>query len=302
MMILTSAVLMVRPASFNYNSQTAENNFFQRRPAMSPAEIQQAVQQEFDRAVQQLRDAGIEVVVVDDTAEPPKPDAVYPNNWFCTMPGKSIQVFPMFAQNRRPERRPEIVKQLVEITDSGTVDDWSVYESAGVFLEGTGSMVFDHEHHAAYAVVSERTAPGLFIKFCRTSGYRPYAFHACDEFEQPVYHTNVMMCLGKGFAVICEEAIEDSDEKTELVTRIRNSGREVIPITRKQATSFAGNMLQLKNDKEEPILVMSSTAEKSLGEEVIKKIEKYTKRLVVQVPTIEAVGGGGIRCMMAELF
>lgn len=293
---------MVRPAAFNFNTQTAENNFFQHKPDLSSDALQQKVQEEFDNAVAALRESGIEVMVVEDTVDPPKPDAVFPNNWFCTMPGKSLQVFPMFAENRRTEKRKDIVKQLVAVTDSGTVDDWSNYESAGAFLEGTGSMVFDHEHETAYAVLSERTAPGLFIKFCRTAGYTPYAFHACDEFEQPIYHTNVILSLGKGFAILCDEAVEDSDEKEELIARLSDSGREVICITREQAKSFAGNMLQLKNRNDEPILVMSASAHQSLGADTIEKIEENTRILTVPVPTIESIGGGSIRCMMAELF
>lgn len=301
-MILSSTVLMVRPAAFDFNDQTAGNNFFQHKPALSAGEIQKTVCQEFDRAVQQLRDAGIEVIVIEDTPEPAKPDAIFPNNWFCTMPGKSIQLFPLYAPNRRPERRPEIIKQLVELTDSGTVDDWSVYEQSGVYLEGTGSMVFDHDNQLAYATHSERTDPELFKKFCRASGYTPFLFHASDEEEQPIYHTNVIFCMGAGFAILCEESVEDADERAELVSRLQESGREVIPITRQQAKAFAGNMLQLQNDKGEPVLVMSAAAEKSLGEETKKKIAQYTRILVIPVPAIEAIGGGSIRCMMAELF
>lgn len=301
-MTLSSTVLMVRPAAFDFNDQTAENNFFQHKPALSASEIQKTVCEEFDQAVQQLRDAGIEVIVIEDTPNPAKPDAIFPNNWFCTMPGKSIQIFPLYAKNRRPERRPEIVKQLVDLTDSGTVDDWSYYEEAGAYLEGTGSMVFDHDNNLAYATHSERTDPELFKKFCRASGYTPFIFHASDEEEQPIYHTNVIFCMGAGFAILCEESIEDVDEKAELVGRLQDSGREVIAITRQQAKAFAGNMLQLQNDKGEPVLVMSAAAENSLGEELKKKIEKYTRILVIPVPAIEAIGGGSIRCMMAELF
>lgn len=301
-MTLSSTVLMVRPAAFDFNEQTAGNNFFQHKPALSAGEIQKTVCHEFDNAVQQLRDAGIEVVVIEDTAEPAKPDAIFPNNWFCTMPGKSIQLFPLYARNRRPERRPDIIKQLVELTDSGTVDDWSVYEEVGAYLEGTGSMVFDHDNNQAYAAHSERTDPELFKKFCRASGYTPFIFHASDEEEQPIYHTNVIFCMGAGFAILCEESIEDADERADIVARLRESGREVIPITRQQAKAFAGNMLQLQNSNGEPVLVMSAAAENSLGEETKKKIGEYTRILVIPVPAIEAIGGGSIRCMMAELF
>jgi len=271
-MTRSSTVLMVRPAAFDFNDQTAENNFFQHKPALSANEIQKTVQQEFDTAVAKLKDAGIEVVVVEDTNEPAKPDAIFPNNWFCTMPQKSIQIFPLYAENRRPERRQEIVKQLVELTDSGTVDDWSTYEAAGVYLEGTGSMVFDHDNSLAYATHSERTDPELFKKFCRASGYTPFLFHASDEQEQPIYHTNVIFCMGEGFAILCKEAIEDADERAELVARLEESEREVISITRQQAKAFAGNMLQLENNREEPVLVMSAAAENSLGDEIKKTV------------------------------
>jgi hypothetical protein len=301
-MIFAATVLMVRPVSFGYNAQTAANNFFQNQPALAATEIQKAVQEEFDNAVKQLTNAGIEVAVFDDTTEPPKPDAIFPNNWFCTMPGKSIQIFPLFAKNRRPERRADIVQQLVALTDSRTIDDWSVYEANETYLEGTGSMVFDHEHKIAYAAVSERTDNELFKKFCRASGYTAFTFHASDELEQPIYHTNVLLCIGNGFAILCEEAVEDTDEKEALINNLQNTGYKVISITHKQAKAFAGNMLQLKDNQNNPVLVMSASANNSLNAETKNEIEKYTQLLVISVPTIESIGGGGIRCMMAELF
>jgi hypothetical protein len=301
-MIFAATVLMVRPASFGYNTQTATNNFFQNQPSLTRVEIEKQVRQEFDNAVQQLTKAGIEVVVFNDTPEPPKPDAVFPNNWFCTMPEKSIQVFPLYAKNRRMERRLDIVKELVTLTDSKTIDDWSVYETNETYLEGTGSMVFDHEYKIAYAVVSERTDKELFKKFCRASGYTPFLFHASDELEQPIYHTNVIMCIGNGFVILCEGAVEDTEEKEVLIHKLQQTGHEVIPITHQQAKSFAGNMLQLTDNENNPVLVMSASAANSLDTATKKRIGKHTHCLEIAVPTIEMIGGGGIRCMMAELF
>lgn len=297
-----NTVLMVRPAAFGFNEQTAADNRFQQRSTLSPSALQAAALAEFDTMVQQLTRHGIRVIVADDTPQPRKTDAIFPNNWISMMPDGRIDVFPMMAPSRRPEKRESIVKlirQHFEVTD---LADWSEFEAEGFFLEGTGSMVMDHANRIIYAGISQRTHPALLEKFARLHQYRVLAFDTKDKNGLPVYHTNVMFCIGNGFAVVSDETITDEMDWIAVSQLLRSTGHSIITLQLDQVAAFAGNMLQLQNDKGEPVLVLSETAYHSFTEQQVKTLESFTELLIVNVPTIENEGGGGARCMMAEVF
>jgi hypothetical protein len=293
---------MVRPAAFGFNTETATNNYFQTNPGISKEELQQTALAEFDNMLQTLRNHSIHVIVIEDTKEPPKPDAVFPNNWLSTTPEGLVIVFPMYAPNRRAEKRDDILEQLAKEFVVKDVQDWSEYEVEGRFLEGTGSMVIDHEEKMIFACISERTSMPLLEKFASTNHYQAIVFLATDKKGNPVYHTNVVMAMGDGFCVLCEEAIEEEWELIAVRQLLQSTGHTIIPITRDQMHAFAGNMLEVKNTKGENILVLSQAAFNSLRKDQKTILEGYAKLLPVAVPTIEAVEGGSVRCMMAEIF
>ena len=301
-MPLASTILMVRPAAFGFNRETARNNYFQTNPGISKEELQQTALAEFDNMVQTLRSQSINVIIIEDTKEPAKPDAVFPNNWLCTTPEGLVIVFPMYAPNRRAEKRDDILKQLAKEFVVKDVQDWSEYEVEGRFLEGTGSMVIDHDEKMIFACISERTSMPLLEKFASSNHYQAIVFLATDKNGNPVYHTNVVLAMGEGFCVLCEEAIEEEWELIAVRQLLQSTGHTIIPITRDQMHAFAGNMLEVKNSKGENILVMSQAAFNSLRKEQKNLLEAYAKLLSVAVPTIEAVEGGSVRCMMAEIF
>lgn len=301
-MPLASTILMVRPAAFGFNAETAANNYFQSNPGISKEELQQTALAEFDNMLQTLRNHSIHVIVIEDTKEPPKPDAVFPNNWLSTTPEGLVIVFPMYAPNRRAEKRDDILEQLAKEFVVKDVQDWSEYEVEGRFLEGTGSMVIDHEEKMIFACISERTSMPLLEKFASTNHYQAIVFLATDKKGNPVYHTNVVMAMGEGFCVLCEEAIEEEWELIAVRQLLQSTGHTIIPITRDQMHAFAGNMLEVKNTKGENILVMSQAAFNALRKDQKNLLEAYAKLLPVAVPTIEAVEGGSVRCMMAEIF
>ncbi len=301
-MPLASTILMVRPAAFGFNTETARNNYFQTNPGISKDELQQTALAEFDNMVQTLRNHSIHVIVIEDTKEPTKPDAVFPNNWLSTTPEGLVIVFPMYASNRRAEKRDDILEQLAKEFVVKDVQDWSEYEVEGRFLEGTGSMVIDHDEKMIFACISERTSMPLLEKFASANHYQAIVFLATDKNGNPVYHTNVVMAMGEGFCVLCEEAIEEEWELIAVRQLLESTGHTVIPITRDQMYAFAGNMLEVKNSNGENILVMSQAAFNSLRKEQKALLEAYAKLLPVAVPTIEAVEGGSVRCMMAEIF
>lgn len=302
MMRPATTILMIRPAAFGYNEETAANNYFQSNPGISEEALQQKALAEFDNMVQLLRNEEIEVLVIEDTKEPPKPDAIFPNNWLSTSPNGTVSVFPMYAPNRRAEKRDDILQQLARHFIVKDVQDWSEYEAEGRFLEGTGSMVMDHDNKMIYAAVSERTNLSVLEKYAATNNYQAIVFLATDKNGQPVYHTNVMMALGSAFGVLCEEAIEEEWELIAVRQLLESTGHTIIPITREQMHAFAGNMLEVKNTKGENILVLSQKAFNSLRIEQKEVLENYAKLLPVAVPTIEEVEGGSVRCMMAEIF
>lgn len=293
---------MIRPAAFGFNEETAANNYFQSNPAVSKEELQQRALLEFDNMVQTLRDHDIDVMVIGDTKEPVKPSAIFPNNWLSTSPDGFIYVFPLFAASRRPEKREEILKMLADRFMVKDIQDWSEYEAEGRFLEGTGSMVMDHDNKMIYAAVSERTNLSVLEKFASSNGYQAIVFLATDKNGRPVYHTNVVMTLGKNFAILCEEAIEEEWELIAVRQLLESTGHNIIALTREQMHHFAGNMLEVKNAKGENVLILSQAAFDSLRKEQRQMLEAYCKLLPIAVPTIEEVEGGSVRCMMAEIF
>ncbi len=293
---------MIRPAAFGFNAETAANNYFQADPG-SPADLlQQKALAEFDRMVSVLKKQQIEVLVIEDTPVPPKPDAIFPNNWFSTSPEGKLFVYPMYAPSRRAEKREDILQWLAKEFVVTDVQDWSEYEAEGRFLEGTGSMVMDHENKMIYAAVSERTNLSVLEKFATANGYQAIAFLATDQHGQPVYHTNVMMALGDRFCVLCEEAIDEEWELIAVRQLLESTGHAIIPVTRAQMHAFAGNLLPVKNANGETFLVLSQRAFESLVEMQKEMLEAYATLLPVAVPTIEEVEGGSVRCMMAEIF
>ena len=301
-MPLASTILMIRPAAFGFNEETAANNYFQTKPGISKEELQKKALIEFDNMVQTLRDHYINVLVIQDSKKPPKPDAIFPNNWLSTSPNGIVSVFPMYAPNRRIEKRDEILEQIAKDFVIRDLQDWTEYEAEGRFLEGTGSMVIDHDHKMIYACVSERTSLSVLEKYAATNNYQAIVFLATDKNGMPVYHTNVMMALGEDFCVLCEEAIEEEWELIAVRQLLESTNHAIIAITREQMHSFAGNMLPVKNSKGEKYLVLSQTAFTSLRKEQKEMLEAYAALLPVAVPTIEEVEGGSVRCMMAEIF
>ena len=293
---------MVRPAAFGFNEETAANNYFQSNPGIDKEQLQQKALAEFDNMVQTLRSHGITVLVIEDSKEPPKPDAIFPNNWLSTSPGGVLSVFPMYAPSRRIEKRDEILDQLAKEFVIREVQDWGEYEAEGRFLEGTGSMVIDHDNKMIYACVSERTSLPVLEKYAAANNFQAIVFLATDKNGRPVYHTNVMMALGEGFCVLCEEAIEEEWELIAVRQLLESTGHSIIAITRDQMHQFAGNMLQVKNNDGEKYLVMSRSAFNSLRKEQKQMLEAYSTLLPIAVPTIEEVEGGSVRCMMAEMF
>jgi hypothetical protein len=301
-MPVASTILMIRPAAFGFNEETAANNFFQHNLPDANGQLQQKATEEFDNMVQLLRDHDIDVQVIEDTAQPPKPDAIFPNNWLSTSPSGVVSVFPMYAPNRRLEKREDILQWLAKEFRVNDVQDWSEYEVEGRFLEGTGSMIIDHDNKMIYASASERTSIAVLEKYAATNQYQAIAFLATDINGRPVYHTNVVMSLGDEFAVLCEEAIDEEWELIAVRQLLESTGKVIIPISREQMHAFAGNMLQVKNSKGEKFLVLSETAFDSLRKEQKNMLEAFSTLLPVSIPTIEKVEGGSVRCMMAEVF
>lgn len=287
---------MVRPARFQFNSETAADNHFQ-KDSDEIASHQALLQ--FDSMVKGLRKAGIDVLVIDDTPEPIKPDAVFPNNWISFHPDGRIFLFPMKAKNRRIERRRDIVDQVRNDFMVEDVIDLSEFEHANQFLEGTGSMVLDHRSKKVYACISERTNPILLSKFADIVGYEPVVFHARDAAGEPIYHTNVLMCIGDGFATICLEAL--GEDKELVLRKLKSSGLDIMEITLMQMGQFAGNMLHLGTNNNESVIVMSSNAFESLNRKQLDALGKHGKPLHFQLDVLET-NGGSARCMIAEIF
>ena len=302
-MALATTILMIRPVAFGPNEETADSNFFQNKDNSSNKQaIHQAAIKEFDNMVEKLRDHDIDVLVIEDTPQPAKPSAIFPNNWLSTSPDGVLSVFPICAPNRRPEKRDDILKILAEKFVVKNLQDWSEFEVEGKFLEGTGSMVVDHENKVIYACYSPRTDVSVLEKFANANNYRAIIFFAADKNGHAVYHTNVAMTLGDDFAILCEEAIEEEWETIAIRQLLDSSGHEIIRITKDQMHSFAGNMIQVKNTKGKKFLIMSEAAMKSLSEDQKEELLARNELISVPIPTIEKFEGGSVRCMIAEIF
>lgn len=301
-MTLAHTILMIRPAAFGFNKETAADNFFQSDLKLKATEVQQKVLTEFDSMVQLLRDHEIDVIVFEDTFDTIKPSAVFPNNWISTSPDGKIFIYPMLAPSRRLERRQDILNDLSKKYKVDEVQNWSHYEKEDRFLEGTGSMVMDHDNKMIYAAISERTNISVLENFAATNGYQAVVFLATDKNGRPIYHTNVMMTLGDEFCVLCEQAVEEEWELIAIRQLLESTDHAIIPITREQMHAFAGNMLQLANHKGEKYIILSQTAFRSLRREQKEMLEAFAKLLPVDVSMIEQVEGGSVRCMMAEVF
>ena len=293
---------MIRPAAFGFNTETATNNVFQSAPTLPQKQVQQQAEKEFDAFVEALRKRSIEVIVVQDSANPVKPDAIFPNNWFCTLQDGTLAVFPMYAANRRIEKRDDMLQTLVQQFKTRDVEDWSEYEAEGLFLEGTGSMIIDHPHKFIYACISPRTNKVVLEKFAHAHGYRAITFYSKDENGTDVYHTNVIMHVGETYAVICLESITDEIERIAVSQLLISTGHEIIPITLQQVHAYAGNMLQVQNAKGKKFTILSKQAAKSLSKEQKDILKIHTNLLPIDIATIETVGGGSVRCMVAEIF
>ena len=299
-----STVLMVEPIAFGYNAQTAENNYFQ--VEQKDADIQTKALEEFNNFADKLKSKGINVISVKDTLKPHSPDSIFPNNWVSFHNDGKVVLYPMFAPNRRVERRADILEILkdngFEITE---IEDLSHFENQQKFLEGTGSMIFDHDHKIAYGSVSLRLDEELFRQFCTKFGFRPVVFHSyqnAGDQRLPIYHTNVMMCVADKFVVICLDCIDDELEREKVQEVIKSTQKEIIEISEDQMQQFAGNMLQVQNEAGEKFLVMSESAYRSLTAQQISAIEKYCEIIYSDLNTIETNGGGSARCMLAEVF
>ena len=293
-------ILMVRPYQFYFNQQTAANNFFQSNVNIENAN--ELAIAEFDAMVEKLRAHQIKVNVVQDTKDPSTPDSIFPNNWVSTHEGGTLCLYPMFAENRRAERKLSVIDFLESNYQIQNTLDLTDLEKEGIFLEGTGSMVLDHQNKLAYGCLSERLDKNAFYEWCDKMQFKAIAFKAVDDKAQPIYHTNVMMCMGDQFVVICLESIPNEQEKQLVLESFKKSNKEVITISQDQLNHFAGNMLQVFDINEKPHLIMSEQAHTSLDPAQLKSLEKYNPLLPISIPTIEALGGGSTRCMMAEIY
>lgn len=291
---------MIRPVNFGFNAETAVNNAFQ--VAGQDAAAQEKAEKEFDALVELLRGNGVDVTVVNDTPDPYTPDSIFPNNWVSFHQDGTIILYPMFATNRRLERKPGVLQQLGEKFSITKTVDLTVYEPENKFLEGTGSMVLDRENKIAYACISPRTSKTILDDFAKRMGYRVIAFTSVDQNGKAIYHTNVMMCVADKYVVICLDTIPDAAERKTVEDTIAGSGKEIITITPDQMNRFAGNMLQVENNKGEKLLVMSTQAFNALDSAQVKKLETFNKIIHSPIDTIETNGGGSARCMMAEVF
>jgi len=304
-MQITNTVLMIRPVRFHMNEQTAVNNYFQEKIDLENEQINHQAQQEFDTFVQKLRLVGVKVIVVDDIYEQNTPDSVFPNNWISFHQNGNVALYPMFAENRRRERREDILDKIeAEGFLIENVYDYTSAEQENIFLEGTGVMILDRVNRKAYCALSPRADEDLFIEFCEDFEYTPIIFHAyqqVDDKQALIYHTNVMMAVGDTFAVICADSITDKKERKNVLAHLKDDKKDIIYITTQQMEHFAGNMLQVQGDNS-TYLVMSDAAYQSLTPTQINQLEQHTKILHTNLTTIETCGGGSARCMLAEVF
>jgi hypothetical protein len=303
----TNSILMIRPVAFRMNEQTAVNNYYQKvLENTTPSTVNAKAQNEFDAFVEKLRKVGVNVIVVEDTLDPDTPDSIFPNNWISFHENGNVTLYPMFAENRRAERREDILDIL---EDKGfaisEIMDYTSAEEDGFFLEGTGSIVLDRDNGKAYCALSPRADEEMFIEFCEDFDLAPVIFEAYQTVNgerKHMYHTNVMMCIAETFAVICADCIDDKQERKMVLDNLKADGKDIILVTEDQVNNFAGNMLQVKGKDDKRYLVMSNSAYQSLTKAQIHKIEQHCEILHANLDTIEACGGGSARCMMAEVF
>jgi len=303
----TNSILMIRPVAFRMNEQTAVNNYYQKViDDLLPATVNAKAQQEFDVFVEKLRSVGVDVTVVDDIEKLDTPDSIFPNNWISFHENGDVALYPMFAENRRRERREDVLDILEEKGFViNNIMDYTSAEEDGFFLEGTGSLVLDRENGKAYCALSPRADEELFIEFCEDFEFTPVifeAFQTVNNERKLIYHTNVMMCIGDTFAVICAECIDDKKERKMVLDSLRGDEKDIILITEEQLNNFAGNMLEVKGADDRRYLVMSTSAYQSLTKKQIAQLEEHVTILSSNLDTIEACGGGSARCMMAEIF
>lgn len=295
----TDRILMIEPVNFSFNAETAVNNAFQVEGAADDAQVK--AHNEFENFVRVLRGYDINVTVIKDTPLPYTPDSIFPNNWI-SFHGDTICLYPMYAPNRRQERKPALIELLKQQYNISKIIDFSDYESQNKFLEGTGSMVLDRENKIAYACLSPRTDIIPLDDFCRTMQYTSVLFDATDANNKPIYHTNVMMCVADAYVVICLDSIRNEQQKQSVINSLNDTHKQIVSITLEQMNSFAGNMLQVENKKGEKFLVMSSQAYASLKPEQVSVLEQFNTIIHAPLTTIETNGGGSARCMMAEMF
>ena len=302
---ITNTVLMIRPASFRMNEETAVNNYFQKETGDNHDAITMLAQQEFDDFVTLLRGNGVNVIVVDDIKEQDTPDALFPNNWVSFHEDGKVVLYPMFAINRRRERRIDIIEELKKGYNVSEVIDFSDAEKKNVFLEGTGSLILDRPNKKAYCAVSPRADKSLLEDYCKQLDFTPIAFtsnQSVNGERLAIYHTNVMMCVGSSFAVVCLDSIDDLKERQFVEDTLINDGKEIIEITEAQVHQFAGNMLEVANETGDHFLVMSATAKNALTADQIERINKHCSIIAPKLDVIETHGGGSARCMLAEVF
>ena len=301
---ITNNIMMIEPVSFNYNTETAINNYYQiNNTALSKEEIQQKALKEFKEFVSLLRSKNINVIVFKDTENPKTPDSIFPNNWVSFHIDGEIVLYPMYAKNRRLERRDDIIQKLRDDFIVTKINDFSYYENQELYLEGTGSMILDRENKICYAAISDRTNKNIVNDFCNQLNFKPILFTSNQDVRGKrlaIYHTNVMMCITTNFAIVCLDSIDCNEEKDRVIDILNETKKEIISISEEQTNKFAGNMLEVEGDKK--YLVMSKSAYSCLTENQIKKINKYCEILYSDLSTIEDYGGGSARCMMAEIF
>ena len=296
----TNSVLMIRPSRFYPNPETAVDNAFQRIPDCDSDELTLMARKEFDAAVQTLRAAGVNVHVFEDTTEPEKPDAVFPNNWISTHHDGRVALFPMYSALRRRERRQDIVEELRKHYRVTDVIDYSAFEDGGHCLEGTGSLVLDHQNKIAYVSLSNRSDRRVLERFAEDFSYEPVIFTSIDPNGQPIYHTNVMMCIGTAFAMVGLEVIPNKAERQQVRAHLEKTGKEIVELSANQIANFAGNAIELHNNNAEKLLVLSSRAARALDKEQRERLSRYGRLILLELPTIE-LGGGSARCMIATI-
>ena len=293
-------ILLVRPAHFGFNPTTAKTNSFQHSD-LNSQQSQKMALEEFDRLTAQLDAAQIYYLSIDDTADPIKPDAIFPNNWLVSLPSGELSLHPMHSQNRRLERRKDILQRIEDEFELGSVHDLSHHEENNRALEGTGSIVFDHERKVAYACRSLRTNPELLEEYCQLIGYSAFIFSANDRGGDPIYHTNVMMSIGENVIVICLDSV-DKEEKDQLIDHLRLSKKDILEISFDQMEAFCANLLEARNRNDESYFILSQTAYEAFQKEQLHLLKKNSKLLIAEINIIQRIGGGGVRCMIAEIF